>query len=71
MLYYIRTGDLDCMTDATSHRHAAIKTLQNCEKDLGVCVIVNEREITDHDESGNVYFLTQSILDDCGMRLVG
>lgn len=71
MLYYIRTGDLDCTADALSHRHAAIKALTNCDKDLGVCMVVNEREIDEENHSGNVYFLTQSILDDCSMRLVG
>jgi hypothetical protein len=71
MLYYVRTGDLDCTAQATSHRHAAIKALKNCDKDLGVCLVVSEREINEDDISGNVYFLTQSILDDCELRLVG
>lgn len=71
MLYHIMTGDLSCTAHASSHRQAAIETLRNCDKDLGILVIVNEREITEDDHSGNVYFLTQSILDACGMRLVG
>lgn len=71
MLYHIQTGDLECTAHATSHRHAAIKALKNCDKDLGVCLVVNEREITEDDHSGNVYFLTQSILEDCQMRLIG
>lgn len=71
MLYYIKTGELDCTAQADSHRQAAIRALTNCDKDLGVCLVVNEREIDDEDHSGNVYFLTQNILDDCSMRLVG
>lgn len=71
MLYYVRTGDLDCTAHATSHRHAAIKAVRNCGKDLGVCLVVNEREIKEGDESGNVYFLTENILEDCELRLVG
>jgi len=76
MLYYIKTGDFEASIHATNHKQAAIKTLRNSDKDLGVCVIVNERQITDEDHSGNVYFLTQSILDEClpssvEMRVVG
>jgi hypothetical protein len=71
MRYYVRTGDLDCSTDAKDHREAAVKTLRGSDKDLGVLVIVNEREIDEEDHAGNMYFLTQSILDDCPMRLVG
>lgn len=71
MLYHVMTGDLSCTANASSHRQAAIKALKNCDKDLGVLVVVNEREITEEFDSGNLYFLTQSILDDCGMRLVG
>lgn len=71
MLYYIRTGDLDCVVHADSHRQAAMQALVNCDKDLGVCLVVNDRAIDEADHSGNVYFLTQNILDDCSMRLVG
>lgn len=71
MLYYVKTGELDCSTHANDHREAAMKSLRNSDKDLGVLVIVNEREIDEENHSGNMYFLTQSILDDCSMRLVG
>ena len=71
MLYYVRTGDLDCSTHANSHRHAAMKSVRGSDRDLGVLMIVNEREISEDDHSGNVYFLTQSILDACSMRVVG
>jgi hypothetical protein len=71
MLYHVRSGDLDCSTHAADHREAAMKSIRSSDRDLGMLVIVNEREIDDHDEAGNVYFLTQSILDDCSMRLVG
>lgn len=71
MLYHVMTGELTCTAHASNHRQAAIKALTNCDKDLGVLVVVNEREITDKPDSGNLYFLTQSILDDCSMRLVG
>jgi hypothetical protein len=71
MLYHVRSGDLDCSTHASDHREAAMKSLMGSDKDLGVLVIVNDREIDEEDHSGNMYFLTQSILDDCSMRLVG
>ena len=73
MIYYVKTGDLDCTTDASSHRQAAIQTIRNSSEDLGMLVIVNENRIDERKEAGNVYFLTQSILDelDFGMKLVG
>lgn len=73
MIYYVKTGDLDCATDASSHRQAAVQTIRNSREDLGMLVIVNENRIDERKEAGNVYFLTQSILDelDLGMKLVG
>ena len=71
MIYHVRTGDLDEYTHASDPRQAAIKTLRNSSKSLGVCVVVKEREIDEEDHSGNLYFLTQNILDECSMRVVG
>jgi hypothetical protein len=68
---HVRTGDLDCRMHARNHHEAAMKSVRNSDKGLGVLVIVNEREIDESDPAGNVYFLTESILDDCSMRLVG
>jgi hypothetical protein len=70
MLYYVRTGEVDMSINSTSHRQAAIEALRNSDKCLGVCVMVNDREISEVDPEGSVFFLTQSILDDCSMRLV-
>jgi len=71
MRYYVRTGDLDCSTDAKDHLEAAMKSVRGSDKSFGAIVIVNEREIDEENHAGNMYFLTQSILDDCSMRLVG
>lgn len=70
MRYYVKTGDLDCSIRANDHRNAALKAIHGTDKDLGVLVVVNEREIDDDDHEGNVYFHTQSIIDDCSMRVV-
>jgi hypothetical protein len=70
MLYYVRTGDLDCSLHANNHLEAATKSVRSSDKKFGVIVIVNEREIDEEDHSGDMYFLTQSILEDCSMRLV-
>lgn len=70
MLYYVKTGSLNRCLHAASHHEAAMRSLRGSSEDLGVLVIVNDREIDESDESGNRYFLTQSILDDCSMRLV-
>lgn len=71
MLYYVRTGDLDCAISARDHHEAALKAIRGSDKDLGVLVVVNQREIKEDDHEGNIYFHTQSIIDDCSMRLVG
>lgn len=71
MLYHVRTGGLECAVNAASHREAALKAIRSSDRDLGVLVVVNQRRMDDVDHEGNVYFHTQSIIDDCSMRLVG
>lgn len=74
MMYHVRTGDLECTTNASSHKQAAMHAIRESNEDLGVLVVVNESRIDDQNEAGNVYFLTQNILDELdqfGMKLVG
>jgi hypothetical protein len=71
MLYHVMTGDLNVKTHATSHMHAASKAISGSDKNLGICVVVNEVEIDESDESGNVFFLTERILKNQRMRIVG
>jgi hypothetical protein len=70
MIYYVKTGEVDTFVRAPNHRQAAIKALKGSDKNLGMCVMVNEREISECDHEGSVFFLTQSILDDLSMRVV-
>lgn len=70
MLYHVRTGHLDRRLRAASHHEAAMKAVRDSDTGLGVLVVVNEREIDEVDHEGNVYFHTQSIIDECSMRLV-
>jgi hypothetical protein len=65
MLYYVRSGDVYVSLHAKNHRQAAIKTLDSASEDLGVCVVVSQTEINDENIDDNVYFLTDSILEDC------
>lgn len=65
MLYYVRSGDLDVSLHAKSHREAAIKTIGASKENLGICVIVSRKEIKETNASSQVYFLTNSILEDC------
>lgn len=71
MLYYVRTGDIDTSTNASSHRHAAVKTLQfSNEEELGLCVIVSKQHSIDEN---SVCFMTDCILMECrssSMRVV-
>jgi hypothetical protein len=70
MLYYVRTGNVDTSVNASSHRQAALKAIKQSEQDLGMCVMVNEQEISEKTHGSSVFFLTQSILDECLMRVV-
>lgn len=63
MLYYVRSGDLDELTRARSHKQAAIKVLAKNELELGVCIIVSESEKIDENA---LCFLTENILAECG-----
>lgn len=74
MIYHVKTGHLECATNADSHKQAAIHAVRDSNEDLGVLVVVNESRIDEQSDAGNVYFLTQNILDELdqfGMRLVG
>ncbi len=71
MIYYVRSGDLDVRTEAINHKQAAVKTLNASGLNLGVCVVVSKAPINDDNAPGQVYFLTESILEECSlMRLV-
>jgi hypothetical protein len=70
MLYYVQSGEVETSVRASSHRQAAVKALKSCGKDLGTCVMVNDREMSEEDYDGVVFFLTRNILDDCFMKIV-
>jgi len=71
MQFHIRTGDLKTKVNAENHHNAAIKALRKSNHNLGICTIVSDQEINDLEYDGNVFFLTQNILNSCSMRLVG
>ena len=68
MLYYVRSGNLDELTRARSHKQAAIKVLAKNKLELGVCILVSESE----EIAENAFcFLTENILSECGtLKLV-
>jgi hypothetical protein len=71
MLYYVKSGTVSTSTKAKSHKEAAMKTFGiHCE-DFGICVVVSEKEIHPENHHSEVYFLTESISEECGfMRVV-
>jgi hypothetical protein len=70
MLYYVKSGEIDTSIRSKSHLQAAIDTLRNSDKELGICTIVSKTQI-EGDLSDNMYFLTDSILKECNlMKLV-
>jgi hypothetical protein len=69
MLYYVKSGDLDESTRASSHRQAAIKAVKKSNQELGACIIVSESKTIDGD---SFCFLTEDIVSECStIRLVG
>jgi len=71
MLYHVKTGDLDIRVHATSHRHAATRALMDSDEDFGVCVAVSEGWIDERSHEGIVFFLTESILEERHLKVVG
>ena len=62
MLYYVKTGDVDTSLQASSHKSAAIKTLESFDRvDCGVLVVVSKKKIVGSDEF-QVYFLTDDLM---------
>lgn len=72
MIYHVMTGDINTKTSADSHREAAIQAIRYSGEMPGMCVIVSEEEIFEHNSDSNVYFMTDSIMQEClSMRIVG
>lgn len=66
MLYYVRTGSVDTTQYANSHKQAAVKTLKEFEN-FGMYVVVCVHHIDDDAQRGSqVFFHTDSLLDECG-----
>jgi hypothetical protein len=72
MLYYIRTGDIHSSAWADTPRQAAVDTLRRSSEGCGELTIVSHEEIVDYESEENIFFLTESIMEDCmGMRIIG
>lgn len=72
MLYYVKTGVVERSLRAKSPRQAALKVISaNDRSNLGVCTIVSQKIINNHNTNDQVYFLTENILEEFdSMRLV-
>lgn len=71
MLYYVKTGDIDTSMMAENPRQAAVETIRASRMEPGACVIVSEERIGEMDSDGHIYFLTDSIIEECmEMRVV-
>lgn len=71
MLYHVMTGDIYMKTDAATPRQAAIQAIRYSEETPGMCVIVSEQEIQEEVSDSHIYFVTDSIMEEClSMRLV-
>jgi len=70
MLFCVFSGELESCVKATSHREAAVKSVKSFKGSLSPLVMVNEGgdnwEICD----SSMFFLSESVLEECSMRLV-
>lgn len=72
MLYYITTGEIKSSAWAETPRQAAVDTLRRSSEGCGELTIVSEEETLDYESEKNIFFLTESIMEECvGMRIVG
>jgi hypothetical protein len=72
MLFYVQSGSINVTLLAHSHKQAAMRIVRK-EKDLGKFVIVGLEEIKEDSASSQMFFHTDSLLnekDKCLMRLV-
>lgn len=72
MLYYVKTGDISTSLNADNPRQAAARIISSSDRsNLGICTIVCDKKINEKTTDDHIFFLTDSILDDCNfMRLV-
>lgn len=74
MLYYVKTGEISVKLNADNPKQAALKIVSSIDRsNLGICTIVCEKKINKSSTDDHIFFLTDSILDECNnnfMRLV-
>ena len=70
MLFYVVSGDMDAFVKAPSAKEAAMKSVRSFKGCLGVLVMVNEGHDNTEIDDNSLFFLTDSIIDQCAMRLV-
>lgn len=70
MLYHVKTGDINVSLRAVSPLHAARKAIGN-GGECGVCVVVSEGQIDESSAEDNFYFLTENLIPEPQMRIVG
>lgn len=72
MLYYITTGEIKSSAWAETPRQAAVDALRRSSEGCGELTIVSEEETLDYESEDNIFFLTESIMEECmRMRIVG
>lgn len=70
MLFYVASGELEAFVQAASAKEAAAKSIRSFRGSISPLVMVNEgHDNVDINES-SVFFLADSILEECSMRLV-
>lgn len=72
MLYYVRTGDINTSLNADNPKQAAVRIISSSDRsNLGIFTIVCGKKINIDSTDDHIFFLTDTILDECNfMKLV-
>ena len=70
MIFYVKSGGVDAVLRASSARAAAVKAFRNSDACVAPMVMVNSGGENKEIDEDSIFFLSESILDDCQMKLV-
>lgn len=70
MLFCVMCGELESRVQADSARAAAVKSVRSFKGSLSPLVMVNEGGDNWDIGDSSVFFILDSILEECSMRLV-
>lgn len=70
MLFTVVSGELETFVRAAGAKEAAVKSARNFRGELSPLMMVNEGRDNLEINDQSVFFLSDSILEECSMKLV-